>query len=53
VAIFDLETEKTVEPARFFSKSRNCPYAGKPLKGWASLTLVKGEIVYRDGEMLV
>jgi len=53
VAVFDLETERVVDPAKFFSKSRNCPFRGMKFKGWAVATVVKGEMVYRDGEMLV
>ncbi|MCX7044489.1 MAG: dihydroorotase [Candidatus Sumerlaeota bacterium] len=53
VAIFDLETERVVEPENFFSKSRNCPYKGMKLKGWPATTIVRGEIVFHNGEILV
>jgi dihydroorotase len=37
----------TVNPAEFFSKSRNTPFGDRRLIGRAELTVVRGEIVYR------
>ena len=36
----------TIDPETFFSKSRNCPFAGQKVKGAAVMTLVDGKIVY-------
>jgi dihydroorotase len=46
VAVFDVKTPWTVDPARFYSKSRNSPFAGRSLSGRAVLTLVYGKVVY-------
>jgi dihydroorotase len=46
IAVFDVVTPWTVDPASFFSKSRNSPFSGRSLTGRAVLTLVGGEIVH-------
>jgi dihydroorotase len=46
VSVIDPDCEWTVDPARFFSKSRNMPYTGMKLKGKALLTIVEGAIVH-------
>jgi dihydroorotase len=46
IAILDPEVEWTVEPSRFFSKSRNTPFGGRRLFGRAELTIVRGRVVY-------
>jgi dihydroorotase len=46
VVVLDIATPWTVDPARFQSKSRNSPFAGRSLSGRAVLTLVGGEIVH-------
>ena len=38
----------TVEPDKFFSKSRNTPFAGRTLKGKVKQTMVAGTWVYDD-----
>jgi len=50
---FDPEARWRVEPERFYSKSRNCPWAGKELTGRPLHTIVAGRIVCRDGEVVV
>lgn len=47
VTVLDLKREWTVEPARFRSKSRNCPYAGTELQGAAAATVVAGRVAYK------
>jgi dihydroorotase len=42
ITILDLERELTVDPARFFSKSRNTPFAGWDLRGGPWMTIVGG-----------
>lgn len=46
---FDPEARWRVEPERFYSKSRNCPWAGKELTGRPLHTITGGRIVCRDG----
>ncbi len=48
VTVFDPERRWTVDPARFRSKGRNTPYAGRTLQGRAVATIVDGRVVY-DG----
>ena len=46
VTIVDPNFEWTVEPQKFFSTSRNTPFAGMRLRGKAVMTIVEGEIVF-------
>ncbi|WP_149427622.1 dihydroorotase [Exiguobacterium acetylicum] len=48
IVLLDLETERTVSPERFRSKGKNTPFAGERLKGFPVMTLVKGEIVFKE-----
>jgi len=45
VTILDLERELTVEPERFYSKSRNTPFGGWRVTGMPWMTLVGGRVV--------
>ena len=47
VTVFDPAAEWRVDPARFVSKGRNTPYAGRTLQGRAEYTVVDGAVVYR------
>lgn len=47
LTLIDLEREQTIEVSRFQSKSRNSPFQGWRLKGFAALTMTAGKIVYR------
>ena len=47
ITVFDPKARWSVDPASFLSKGRNTPYAGKPLAGRATCTIVGGRIVYR------
>jgi len=49
IVVLDLATSWTVDPARFHSKSRNSPFAGRRVCGRATLTLVGGKIVHDAG----
>jgi dihydroorotase len=46
VVVFDPAAEWVVDPAKFQSKSRNTPFAGRTLRGRVHLTLVGGELVW-------
>jgi len=47
VVVFDPAAAWTVDPARFFSKSRNTPFAGRTLRGLVRWTIVGGGVVHR------
>lgn len=51
LTVFDLETAYTVDPARFQSMGRATPFAGMELYGVCRLTMVGGEIVWREEEL--
>jgi dihydroorotase len=40
--VIDPEAVRTVDPARFASRSRNTPFGGWKLRGWPVITLVGG-----------
>jgi dihydroorotase len=47
VVVIDPAAEWTVEPERFYSRSRNTPFAGRQLRGRADVTIVRGQVVFR------
>lgn len=51
ICLFDSDEEWTVDVNKFFSKSRNCPWQGKRLKGVVKRTFVNGEQVF-DGQTI-
>jgi len=51
ITLFDPEREWTVEPERFHSKGRNCPFAGWVLKGRPIATMAGGRWVMKEGEV--
>lgn len=53
ITLLDLEATWRVDPQRFYSRSRNTPFAGWELKGRAVMTIVGGRVVMQDGEVLV
>lgn len=50
ITVFDPNKEWTVDVDAFASKSSNSPYDGWQLKGYPVMTVVRGRIVYREGE---
>ncbi|MFP4068803.1 MAG: dihydroorotase [Opitutales bacterium] len=52
ICLFDPDEEWVVDPARFQSKSRNCPWNGRRLKGRVQATFVDGKKVY-DGSTVI
>jgi dihydroorotase len=47
VTLLDLKKRRTVDPARFASRSRNTPFGGLALRGWPALTIVGGRVVWK------
>lgn len=52
IALFDPRILWKVTPSDFFSKSSNSPFIGKKLKGKILMTILKGKIVYSDGQIV-
>ncbi|SDW04448.1 dihydroorotase [Marininema mesophilum] len=48
LAVIDLETERAVDPDNFASKGRNTPFEDWKLKGWPTMTIVEGRIVWQE-----
>jgi dihydroorotase len=48
VTVIDLAKKKAVDPNRFATKGRNTPFGGLSLRGWPVMTIVGGQVVYRD-----
>ena len=51
ICLFDPDEEWTVDANKFFSKSHNCPWHGKMLKGVVKSTYVDGQQVF-DGQSI-
>ena len=47
VTIVDQHEQWEVDPAKFFSKSRNTPFAGWKVKGRVRTTIVSGRVVFK------
>ncbi|HZK86591.1 MAG TPA: dihydroorotase [Syntrophomonas sp.] len=51
ITVIDPELVKEVNPAKFYSKGKNTPFKGMTLRGWPWMTIVKGKVVYSDGQI--
>jgi dihydroorotase len=47
VLIADPKANWVVNPAKFFSNSRNTPFTGRRLTGQAEVTIVRGQVVFQ------
>jgi len=47
VCLIDPHAEWTIDPEQFASKSRNTPFAGESVKGWAHTVIVGGDVRFR------
>ncbi|KRP37917.1 MAG: dihydroorotase [Opitutaceae bacterium BACL24 MAG-120322-bin51] len=52
ICLFDPDEAWTVDAGKFYSKSRNCPWHGKSLKGSVKATYVAGRAVF-DGQGII
>ncbi len=52
-SVVDLDKEWTVEPSKLESKGKYSPFAGNKFKGKIYMTIIRGEIVYREGEGVI
>jgi dihydroorotase len=48
VTVIDPHVEWTIDPSKFKSKSRNCPYAGWKVRGHAETVIVGGVVKYES-----
>lgn len=46
VTVIDPDVRWTIDPAAFRSKSRNTPYGGWPVRGWAEKVFVGGQLKF-------
>ncbi len=53
VTLVDPDHEWVVDPDAFESKARNCPFAGRTLRGRAVATVVEGRAVMREGHIML
>lgn len=53
VTVIDTELIWTVDPKTFYTRGRHSPFAGRELKGRAVLTVVDGQIVMKDGVIII
>jgi dihydroorotase len=49
LVIVDLKSEKKVDDDRLFTKCGWSPFSGRVLRGWPTVTLVRGAVVYDNG----
>lgn len=52
LTLIDLQRRWTVDPSQFYSKARNCPFAGMTFKGKAAYTIAGGALLMAEGEVL-
>lgn len=52
IAVLDPRQEFVIDPQTFFSRSHNCPFAGRKVRGRAVATIVAGRVVFRDGKIV-
>jgi allantoinase len=52
LVIWDPEASFTVEPERLHHRHKLTPYAGRTLYGVVRRTLLRGETIYQDGELV-
>lgn len=52
LAIIDLEKEQPITTELLLAAQDFTPFEGYPVKGWPVMTMRRGELMYRDGEVL-
>jgi dihydroorotase len=52
ITIIDPNAQWEVRPDKFFSKSKNTPFAGRKLTGQVVATIVSGKLVFNNGEIV-
>lgn len=52
LTLVDTRAKWCVDPNSFYSKSRNCPFAGRMFHGKVIFTIAQGRVVCQDGQVL-
>ena len=52
IAIWDPEVEVTISQEIMHDNMDYTPYEGRKVTGWPIITISRGEVVWRDGEVL-
>src|SRR5690606_32152871 len=52
IALVDLNAEREIENTWIQSKCAWTPFAGMKVKGWVNATVLAGNVIYRDGELI-
>jgi dihydropyrimidinase/allantoinase len=52
LALLDLEREQVVSPQLLHSAQDHTPFQGVTIKGWPSLTMLRGRVLYRDSQLV-
>jgi dihydropyrimidinase/allantoinase len=52
LAVVDLDREQVVTPEILLSGQDHTPFAGVAVRGWPTATVLRGQVVYRDGEVV-
>ena len=52
LVVVDTRDSFRVNPERFFSKARNCPFKGRRMKGRTLLTMLGGDVIYEENERM-
>ncbi|NLK51702.1 MAG: dihydroorotase [Syntrophomonadaceae bacterium] len=52
ITVIDPDLEQVVKVADFVSRGKNSPFEGKKLKGWPVATMVAGQLVMQDGQII-
>lgn len=53
LTIFDPKEEWVVKPEEFYTKAKFSPFSNRVLRGRVKATMLRGEFVYREGEIAV
>lgn len=51
LVVIDIENDDTIDSSNFLSKGKNTPFNGWNCKGWNTLTVINGEIVWEKGRV--
>ncbi|MCS7138710.1 MAG: dihydroorotase family protein [Crenarchaeota archaeon] len=53
LTVFNPKEEWKVDPEEFYTKAKHSPFAGRVLRGRVKATVIRGVVVFQDGEIKV